>query len=135
MTRLKRFRRQRPCCTEAGPDGTWTQCPNPVCYLSDTDIVRASERQHSVQGGGSEGNFGRLGSVGARSQGVPDHTFVPPDRRFDLGSQIVAAGFCQAMRPRSAIICRWRSRCVGAVSADALATAPARGGTVTAASG
>jgi len=32
------------------------------------------------------------------------------------------------MRPRSAIIRRWRSRWVGAVSVEALATAPARGG-------
>jgi hypothetical protein len=38
-------------------------------------------------------------------------------------------------RPRSAIIRRWRSRCVGAVSAEELATAPARGGMMTAASG
>jgi hypothetical protein len=25
--------------------------PNPVCYLTDMDVVRASERQHSVQRG------------------------------------------------------------------------------------
>jgi hypothetical protein len=67
--------------------------PNPVCYLSDTDIIRASKRQHPVQGSGSKGNFGRLGSVGARSKGIADHTFVSPDRRFDLGSQIVPASF------------------------------------------
>ena len=36
--------------------------PNPVCYLSDTDIVRASKRQHPVQGSGSKANLGRLGS-------------------------------------------------------------------------
>ena len=41
---------QRPCCTEASPDGTWAQCPNPLCYLSDTDIVRAAERQLAAGG-------------------------------------------------------------------------------------
>jgi hypothetical protein len=46
-----------------------------------------------VQGSGSKGNLGRLGSVGARSKGIADHTFVSPDRRFDLGSQIVPASF------------------------------------------
>jgi hypothetical protein len=84
---------ERPCCTDAGHDGSWTQCPQPSLYLSDTDRVRASERLHPVQGSGSKGNLGRLGPVGARSQGVADHTFVSPDRRFNLGPQIVAAGF------------------------------------------
>jgi len=115
--------------------GRGQNTPNPTCYLSDTDIFRALEREHPVQGLGSEGNLGCLGPVGARSKGVADHPFVSPDRRLDLGPQIVAAGFCQAMRPRSAIIRRWRSRCVGAVSAEALATAPAREGMMTAASG
>jgi hypothetical protein len=125
-----------------GTTGRGRNGPNPACYLGDTDIVRASKRQHPVQGSGSKGNLGRLGSAGARSKGIANHTFVSPrsrarspDRRFDLGSQIVAAGFWQAMWPRSAIIRRWRPRCAGAISADALATAPARGGTMTAASG
>ena len=67
--------------------------PNSVCYLSDTDIVRPSKRQHSVQSSGSEGNLGRLGWIGARSKGIANHTFVSPDRRLDLGPQIVAGGF------------------------------------------
>jgi hypothetical protein len=50
--------------TEAGHEGAWAQCPNPFCFLSNTDIVRASERQHPVQGSGSEANLGRLGLVG-----------------------------------------------------------------------
>jgi hypothetical protein len=73
--------------------GRGHNAPNPVCYLSDTDIVRASKRQHPVQGSGSKANLGRLGSVGARSKGIADHTFVSPDRRLDLGPLIVAAGF------------------------------------------
>jgi hypothetical protein len=48
----------------------WTQCAQPVRYLSDTDIVRASKRQHPVQGSGSQGNLGRLGLVGA-NQDLP----------------------------------------------------------------
>jgi AraC-like DNA-binding protein len=67
--------------------------PNPICYLIDTDIVRASKHQHPVQGSGGKANLGRLGSVGARSKGIADHTFVSPDRRLDLGPLIVAAGF------------------------------------------
>ena len=76
-----------------GRTGRGHNTPNPVYYLSDTDIVRASKRQHPVQGSGSDGNLGRLGSVGARSKGIADDTFVSPDRRLDLGPQIVAAGF------------------------------------------
>jgi hypothetical protein len=67
--------------------------PNQFCYLSDTDIVRASEPQHSVQGRGSDSNLGRLGLVGARSKRIADHAFVSADRCPDLGPQIVAAGF------------------------------------------
>src|SRR5208282_2877487 len=66
--------------------------PNPICYLSDTDIVRASEPQHPVQRSGGEGDLGRLGLFGARSKGIADHAFVSADRRLDLGPQIVAAG-------------------------------------------
>jgi hypothetical protein len=76
-----------------GTTGREHSAPNPVCYLNDTDIVGASKCQHPVQGGGSEGNLGRLGWIGARSKGIADHTFVSSDRRFDLGSQIVPAGF------------------------------------------
>src|SRR3954463_12002803 len=38
--------------------------------------------------------------------------------------------FCHPMRPFSAMSWRWRSRCVGAVSAVALGTAVERGGAV-----
>ena len=41
--------------------------------------------------------------------------------------------FCQPMRPCSAMASMCRSRCVGAVSAVSLGTAPERGGTMTAA--
>ena len=50
-------------------------------------------RPHPVEGSGSKGSLGRLGSVGARSKGIVDHMFVSPDRRFDLGSQIVPTSF------------------------------------------
>src|SRR4051795_1228958 len=42
---------------------------------------------------------------------------------------------CHPMRPFSAMSWRWRSRCVGAVSAAWLGTAVERGGTMMAASG
>src|SRR5271165_5066510 len=87
------IRAARLCCTEEGPGSAGTQFPYPICYLIDTDIVRASERQHPVQRSGSDGNLGRLGLVGARSKRIADYAFVSTDRRLDLGPQIVAAGF------------------------------------------
>src|SRR4051812_36819087 len=50
-------------------------------------------------------------------------------------SEIGSDTFCQPILPFSAISSRWRSRCVGAVSAVALGTAVERGGTTTSASG
>ena len=109
--------------------------PNVIYYLSNTNIVRASERQHPIQGRSSHGNFGCLGLVGARSEGIADYPLVSAYRCLDLGSKIVPAGFL----PRHAApfgghpqvtvaLCR-------GVLAEALTTAPARGGTMTAASG
>jgi Nuclease-related domain len=48
----------RQCCTEAGHGEAWTQYPQSACHLSDTDILRASERQHPVQGSGSDSSLG-----------------------------------------------------------------------------
>jgi glutathione S-transferase len=75
-----------------GAKGCGRNSPNPDCYLSNTNTIRASEPQHPVQCGGGEGNLGRLGLVGARSKRIADHAFVSADRRLDLGPQIVAAG-------------------------------------------
>src|SRR3954471_15574353 len=49
--------------------------------------------------------------------------------------QLYPDAVCQPILPFSAISWRWRSRCVGAVSAVLLGTAPERGGTMTRASG
>src|ERR687885_1213472 len=49
--------------------------------------------------------------------------------------QVYPEAFCQPIRPYSVMSWRWRSRCVGAVSAVWLGTAPERGGTITAAAG
>src|SRR5664279_5612844 len=88
------FNPARDCVAQRwGPKGRGRNIPNPIHYLSDTDIVRASELQHPVQGSGSDGNLGRLGPIGARSKAIADHTFVSADRRLDLGPQIIAAGF------------------------------------------
>jgi hypothetical protein len=64
--------------------------PNPICYSSGTDIVRASQGQRSIQR--SDGK-GVLGLAGTRSKRIADHALVSADRRLDLGSLIVAAGF------------------------------------------
>jgi hypothetical protein len=92
---LRGFSSDSPDCVAQRRDteGRGHNTPNPACYLSDTDILRASERQHPVQGSGSDSNIGRLGPGGARSKGIVDYTFVSPDRRLNLGPQIVAAGF------------------------------------------
>jgi hypothetical protein len=78
---------------DVGYEGARTQFPNPIYYLTDTDIVRAPKPQHSVQGSRGEGDLGRLSLVGARSKGIANHALVATDRRLDLGPQIVAAGF------------------------------------------
>jgi hypothetical protein len=59
--------------------------PNSVRYLSDTDILRVSERQHPVQGRSSDGDLGRLGLAGARSKRIPNHALVSADRCLDFG--------------------------------------------------
>jgi len=48
----------------------------PDGYLIDTDIVRASEPQHPVQGSRSDGNLGRLGLICARAKRIADHALV-----------------------------------------------------------
>ena len=77
---------------EEGVKGDGRNTRDPVCYLSDTGIIRAPKLEHAVQGRSSDGNLGHLGSVGARSKGIANHPFVSPDRYLDLGSQIIAAG-------------------------------------------
>jgi hypothetical protein len=58
--------------------------------LGDPDIVRASEFQHPVQGGSSDGDFRGPGLVSSRSKGLADHVFVSTDCGLDLGLKIVA---------------------------------------------
>src|SRR5882757_5572095 len=81
---------------------------NPICYLSDTDIIRASEPQHPVQGGRSEGDLGRLGLVCARAKGIADHALVAAARllpshaaAFDDHPQVTVA-LCRGGVGRSA---------------------------------
>jgi hypothetical protein len=64
--------------------------PNLICYLTDTDIVRASERQHSFQGGGNDGDLGRLGLAGPPSKRIADHALVPAE--FIVLLSMAAAG-------------------------------------------
>jgi hypothetical protein len=57
----------RPCCTEVEHESDRTQGLQPHRILRRTDIVRAAERQHTVQGSGSDRNPGHLG-LAARMQ-------------------------------------------------------------------
>jgi hypothetical protein len=75
--------------------------PDPICYLSDTDIARVSEPQHPVHGSGGEGNLSRLSLVCARAKDIADQALVAADRRLDLGPQIVAA----SLLPSQAAAC------------------------------
>jgi phage/plasmid-associated DNA primase len=66
------------------------------CRSRDPDGLRASEFQHPVQGGSSDGDLGRLVLISARSKGITDHAFVTTDRRLDSGPKIIAAGLLPA---------------------------------------
>jgi hypothetical protein len=91
--------------------------PEPDLLCDDrlgTDGSRASGRQHAVQDRDAGGSLALLGS---ESRGLADAVrstlrndpllFSTKDRRPYWVMT------CQASRPRSAIIGRWRSRCVG----------------------
>jgi hypothetical protein len=92
--RLRSSWNRRDCVAWMSSEtGRGRNTSNPTRYLADTDIVRASQPQHSVQGRGSDGDLGRLGLVSARPKGIADHALVAADRRLHLGPQIVAAGF------------------------------------------
>ena len=67
-----------------------TPTPSGVKRYGHSSGVR---RKHPVQGSGSDGDFGRFGLIGPRSQGIADHALVSADRCLDLGPQIVAARF------------------------------------------
>jgi len=63
----------------------WAQFPpTPVCYLVDTDMLRASERRHPGQGTGGVGDLDRPGLVSARSKCVAN--YVRSARIGDTGS-------------------------------------------------
>jgi hypothetical protein len=122
-------------CTDVRCGRARTQRPQPRFALCDADIVRASELKHPVQGVCSDGNLDRLSLISARSKCITDHVLIAIDRRLDFSPLIVAAGF---LLGHPTALCNgpgWRSRCAGAVSAEALGAAVARGGTVTAAFG
>src|SRR5205823_5675964 len=112
-----------------------SQCLQRHLTLCNADGNRASQLQHTVQDADGDGHFSEMTIVLATAQPIADHLLVAPDGGLDPAACVVADTFCQPIRPFSAILRRWRSRCVGLVSAVSLSTAVARGGTITAASG
>src|SRR5215210_1314867 len=72
----------------------------------------------------------RRSSVCARNRS-PITCFHRPMAASARARFVYPDALCQAMRPCSAMCWRWRSRCVGALSAVWLGTAVARGGTMT----
>ena len=66
------------------------------CRSHDSDGLRASEFQHSVQVGSSDGDLGHLGFIRARSKGVANYVFVSADLRLDPDPAAIAAGLLPA---------------------------------------
>src|ERR1700759_5568344 len=64
--------------------------PTSPGFMPSPDIVRASEFQHPVQGGSSDGDFRGLGLISSRSKGIADYAFVSTDCCLDLGPKIIA---------------------------------------------
>ena len=69
------FDREILCCTEACRQLEASASG----VLNDPGIARASQFEHSVEGGRRDGDLGRLGFVAARSQRCANHAFVSAD--------------------------------------------------------
>src|SRR3954468_24678036 len=85
--------------------------------LRDADGDRASQVQHAVQDMDSDGNLSDTTLVLARAQSVANDLFVTLDGGLDSTAPVVAGCLLPAEPAFLAIHCRWRSRCVGSVSA------------------
>jgi len=118
--------------------GCGRSCPSPGCGSGNADRDWASQPQHAVERMDGDVHLGRPAPVRARAQPVADDLLGSPDARL-----VQPDAFCQAARSCSAMPgeplgsthCRWRSRCVGSVSAVSLGTAEERGSTMIAAAG
>jgi hypothetical protein len=83
---------------------------NPIYYLSDTDIIRASEPQHPVQGSGGEGRWCTWLVEGEISP-APGRYAMTRWERTDFGRPVasirfrtatpVAASVCWAAKPQA----------------------------------
>ena len=118
--------------------------PIPVWGSSDADGDRASKFQHTVERMDGHVHLGRSAPIRAGAD-PPPVFHVLRTRNLDrlrpspiicLNRPMAASArarlvvpevLCQAERPCSAMRCRWRSRCVGAVTAVSLGTAEDRG--------
>jgi hypothetical protein len=107
------------CCTEAGHEGTSTQLLQPIPLFNRYRHGSGVRAPALGSGWHSEGNLDRLCRCA-----IEGHRQSPvciarsTSRRFP---QFVGAGFPPGHAATSVIIRRWRSRCVGAVSAEAVA--------------
>src|SRR3954453_20022980 len=108
--------------------------PTPACS-GNADVGRASQVQHAIEHVDRYVHLSRPTLLRVRAQSVPDHALVAADRSLSSARLLYPEAFCQAIRPRSAMSWRWRSRWVGALSAVRLGPAVSRGGTMSAPSG
>src|SRR3954449_12626157 len=85
-----------PWCTDRWDGRT---DPDPRPGSRDADGLRAPELQHPVQDVNADGDLGRLTTVRARAQRVPDHPLVAGHRRLGQSTTIVAGGLPPARAP------------------------------------
>src|SRR4051812_3061093 len=131
--RAKRLKRCTPAwCTDQG-SGCTDPHPGPD-HAVRTELGRPSSSMRLSTWAATSTSVARRSSVCARNRSPITcfHLAMAASARARFGYPDT---FCQAMRPCSAMCWRWRSRCVGALSAVWLGTAVARGGATTSASG
>lgn len=88
--------------------------------LGDPDIVRPSELKHPVQGDRTDGDFRGLGLVRTRSKDIADHAFASADRGLDFGPiNSSPSSFTNPSDRAQRSPGIYRSRCLGAIAADA----------------
>ena len=91
-----RGRIKESCCRDQGHERA---DPNHCPVSVDTNGARAPEVQHAVQGVCSNGHFRCLTSMRPRAESVADHSFVPPDSRFDQRTPIISSSLLPAHAP------------------------------------
>src|SRR3954469_9987940 len=70
--------------------------PDPCSGLCDTDVLRASQLQHSVQNIGRNGHLTRLSPIRLRTEPIADDALPARDVRLYQGAPVVPRGLLPA---------------------------------------